>query len=54
MAAEVKVPNLQIQLWVIIAGYLSWTTHHSFGWCIFQGVCNIFYIMYWLWNNSIT
>jgi hypothetical protein len=54
MKIEINQSNLQMQLWIIIAGYLSWITHHSFGLCVFHGLLNVFYILYWLWNNSIT
>lgn len=51
---KVDLTPIQFQTWIVIAAYLSWTTHHSFGWCIFHGICNLVYIFYWLWTNSIT
>lgn len=36
-----------IGIGAVIAAILSWTTHHSLGWCIFHALCGWFYVIYW-------
>jgi hypothetical protein len=40
----------------IVAGVLSWGTHHAFWWMVFHFLCGWIYVVYWLfvyWNGKL-